>query len=213
MRGYKLVIFDCDGTLVDSEALTNQLIADMINELGLSMTGAESLDLFAGKTLNDITAYINEQGVTIDLSDFENDYRHRCLQIFDDHLEPIDGVEELINSLTIPYCVASNGPLKKMNTTLPAAGLDKYFKPQNMFSAYEINAWKPDPKLFLHAAQKMNVAPKDCVVIEDTWSGTMGGVNAGMDVIAYNPHLDARVYIDNVPNFSQMSSIRQYLLS
>lgn len=208
---YELIIFDCDGTLVDSEKLTNRLIATMINEIGIPVDTESCLDLFAGKTISHITSYIKEQGVTINDQEFESSYRSRCTDLFHGELQAIPGVEELLMSLKVPYCIASNGPKKKMNVTLPASGLDKYFTEETVFSAYDIKKWKPEPTLFLHAAKQMNVHASKCLVIEDTWSGVMGAVNAKIDVLAYNPHRDARMYLDGVPNYCKMTDIQNFI--
>lgn len=212
MKKYELIIFDCDGTLVDSEPLTNRLIATLINERGIGITTEECLDRFAGKTIGHITSFIAEHIPNHDEKSFEVEYRARCKEIFEKELKPIAGVEELIESLTIPYCIASNGPIEKMSVTLPASGLDKYFNVSNTFSAYQVDAWKPKPDLFLHAAKEMDVDPSKALVIEDTWSGVMGAINGGIDVWVYNAHLDNRVFLDQIPNFFNMSSLRQNLL-
>lgn len=211
-EAYELVIFDCDGTLVDSEGLTNRLIADMINELELVISPEQCLDLFAGKTIGHITKYIRERGIEINDTDFEASYRERCYSLFNSELKPILGVEEVIQSLTVPCCVASNAPHKKMDITLPASGLEKYFSRDRIFSAYDVQKWKPEPALFLHAAKQMNVHPSKCIVIEDTWSGVMGAVNANIHVLAYNPHFDTRLYLNGVSNFGNMQGIQSYLL-
>lgn len=213
MKKYELIIFDCDGTLVDSESLTNRLIAIMINERGIDITSEECLELFVGKTIGHITSFIAEHIPDHDEQGFEVEYRARCKTIFEEELLPIDGVEDLLEALTVPFCVASNGPLEKMAITLPASGLDKYFKTSNTFSAYQVEAWKPKPDLFLHAAREMNADPSKALVIEDTWSGVMGAVNGGIDVWGYNAHLDNRVFIDQIPNFFNMSSLRQNLMA
>ena len=210
-KKYELIIFDCDGTLVDSEQITNSLIALMIKERGMEISQEECLHLFAGKTIRHITEYIDSNGVSIDHHQFEVEYRHRCDALFKRDLKPINGVHNLLESLDIPFCVASNGPIVKMNTTLPATGLSKYFNEKNIFSAYEIDSWKPDPELFLHAASEMGVDQNSCLVIEDTWSGVMGAINAGIDVWAFNPDMDRRLYLGGIPNFYDMSFIRQNL--
>jgi len=210
VKNYELIIFDCDGTLVDSEPLTNRVIAEMIRGYGLPMSTDKCLDLFAGKTIGHITDYIRGQGQDIDNDNFETDYRRRCESIFREELQPIPGVIDLVTSLEIDYCVASNGPKVKMDITLPSAGLSDLFEGR-LYSAYDVEAWKPKPDLFLHACEDRGCHPTNALVIEDTWSGAMGAVNAGIDVWIYNAHLDSRTYIDGVPNFSMMSSLHKSL--
>jgi len=211
-KRYDLIIFDCDGTLVDSEPVTNGLIAEMIKERGIEITKEECLDRFAGKSLMDIIYFIREKKVHEDEVTFETEYRQRCDEIFKRDLKPIPGVPDLLASLTIPFCVASNGPKVKMDVTLPATELDHFFTEERIFSAYDIQAWKPKPDLFLHAASQMGVPPDRCLVIEDTWSGIMGAINAEIDVWAYNPHLDKRLYQNGVPSFTEMNTIAERLL-
>lgn len=209
MSKYKLIIFDCDGTLVDSEPLTCRIITEMISEYGITITLQETINKFAGKTLKHITDFISETHRVEDTSAFEDDYRERCLHVFQKELIPIPGVQDFIDALDIPFCVASNGPKKKMDVTLPAAGLDHYFDEKNTFSAYDVQVWKPEPDLFLHAARQMNVLPADVLVIEDTWSGAMGAVNGQMDVWIYNAHLDHKTFINGVPNFTSFEDIQR----
>jgi len=95
VKKYELIIFDCDGTLVDSEPLTNRVIAEMIRGYGLPMTTDRCLDLFAGKTIGHITDYIRDQGQNIDNDEFEKDYRRRCESIFREELQPVPGIKYL----------------------------------------------------------------------------------------------------------------------
>lgn len=195
---------------MDSEPLTNRVIAEMIREYDIEITTEQCLDLFAGKTMGHITQFIKDHGKELSEDQFEKSYRSRCTDVFKSDLRAIPGVEELIRSLSIDYCVASNGPKVKMKETLPAAGLDSYFVDRT-YSAYDVQKWKPEPDLFLHVCEDRKCSPTDALVLEDTWSGMMGAINAGIDVWAYNPHYDTRTYLDGVPNFSEMSAVRQFI--
>ena len=181
---YKLIIFDCDGTLVDSEPVSNKVVSDMINELGIEMTPERSVELFAGTQFSNIVSYVHSFEPGVSAEEFEADFRKRSKIAFEQYLEPVEGVVNFIESLSIPYCVASNGPQIKMATTLEVTGLKKYFG-ENIYSAYDIQSWKPDPGLFLHAAQTMGFKAEDVLVIEDTISGLNAAVNANMDCAIY----------------------------
>lgn len=210
-KEYQLIIFDCDGTLVDSEPLTNRVISELMKDYGIHLTPVECHDRFAGKNIMVITDFISQTKSDLDVVLFEEKYRQRSKEIFNDELQSIPGAKELISDLDIPFCVASNGPKKKMKITLPAVGLDQFFTESNTFSAYDIKAWKPKPDLFLHACEEMNTHPSKALVIEDTWSGVMGAINANIDVWAYNPHGDKRLYLDQVPNFTKFYDIQHLL--
>jgi len=211
LKKYELIIFDCDGTLVDSETITNALVSDMMIERGINISPEQSHDLFAGKTINDIINHIRSHGVDQDADLFEEEYRMRSNQKLKAEVQPIPGVIDLIETLDIPYCVASNGPKIKMDITLPSAGLGTYFGTSNIFSAYDINVWKPEPDLFLYVAGRMGVEPDKALVIEDTVTGVIAAQRGHIDVWAYNPHLDTRLYVDGVPNFSTMSAMSHRL--
>ena len=185
ISSYDLVIFDCDGTLVDSEHLSNRIIADMLRELGIDCTNEEVLERFAGTSFDYINTYLSETlQLNIDF-DFEAVYRVRSNEIFEKELLPIEGVPQLLESINTEICIASNGPKEKMNVTLKVTGLLKYFSSGNMFSAYDIQKWKPEPDLFLLAAKQMGVVPEKCLVVEDTLHGAIGAVRANMDVLVY----------------------------
>jgi len=179
----KLIIFDCDGVLVDSEHLGNQVIADTLALYGHTISSEELITRFKGmkfKTYLDILA--NETGIELPES-FETELRQNMSDAFKGQVKPIKGALELIESLKIPFCVASNGPLKKTEENLQTTKLYQHFV-GNMFSAYEVGHWKPDPGLFLAAAQHFNVEPKDCIVIEDSLSGVKAAIAGGMTVFA-----------------------------
>lgn len=211
---YKLIIFDCDGTLVDSEHLTNSLIAQMLTEHGIETTAHKSYELFAGKSFADIEAHIASNQIDLPVGAFEKQFRIRCTQVFEDQLQAIPGAFELLEYLDqkqAAICIASNGPQVKMSATLRITKLEKYFSKEIVFSAYDIQKWKPQPDLFLHAAKHFNVQANDCLVIEDSVSGIQGALNANMDVIAYNPHKRKDVEELCSIQVQNLSEIKQYL--
>lgn len=156
----------------------------MANNIGANIDIEYALKNYVGTSLDfvrkDIELIIDKQ-----LPDnFDAEYRRISFIRFQQEIQPVKGVVELIKSLEVPFCVASNGPLNKMDLNLKLTGLSRYFRGK-MFSAYEINAWKPDPKLFVTAAETMGFDPKDCAVIEDSLSGIKAGIAGGFDVYAF----------------------------
>ena len=181
---YELIIFDCDGVLVDSEAISCGVLAEEARKLGSKLTNEEARRIFAGTNLKFCFEYIeNEIGQALPI-DMEKIYREKTRERFAKDLQPIEGIHELVASLTLPYCVASNAPFGKMNFNLKKVGLFPFFE-KNMFSAYQVKAWKPDPTLFLTAAKTMGFPPEKCLVVEDSLSGVKAAVAAGMDVLGY----------------------------
>ena len=180
----KLIIFDCDGVLVDSEPLSNRTIAGQMRELGISMTEEEAIKLFAGGSLKNVTDYVKETTGKEAPSDMEDVYRERSYELFRKELQPVPGIKAILEQLPNIKCVASNGPIEKMELNLKLADLIHFFD-ENLFSAYEIGHWKPDPRLFLHAAQAMGFEAKDCIVIEDSDHGIYAAKAAGMQVYGF----------------------------
>lgn len=181
---YAAIIFDCDGTLVDSEALGNQVLVECIREYGKHLTVQEAMNLFKGLRMAETVKRIESLlGHKLPQS-FTNDANQRMDTKFASELQAIHGVERLIQELPVPYCVASNGPRDKVKANLTVAGLIQYFEHQ-IYSAYDIGSWKPEPDLFLHAARTLKVAPNRCAVIEDSLVGVRAGIAAGMKVFAY----------------------------
>ena len=184
---FEVVIFDCDGVLVDSETLENQVFVECVADLGLDLTLAEAVELYKGRKLAECIADVEERlgrGVP---DSFVPDFRARSAKVFQNHLQPIPGVEAVIQAvqaLSVPFCVASSGPREKIEANLSTTGLLSYFE-ESIVSAYEVGSWKPDPGLFLHAARTLGVAPQTCAVIEDSLPGVQAGVAAGMTVFGY----------------------------
>ena len=177
----KCIIFDCDGTLVDSEAITNQVIAEMASELGIEMSGEEASATFGGKTLDGVVYKMRE----LSGNDLPNDWLPRLIQrvneSWESKLRPVKGVKELLEKIKIPICVASNGEPTHVRHSLRLTKLYDFFN-ENIFTASEVSKPKPSPELFLYAAKKMGFAPSECAVIEDSVTGVTAAVNAEMEV-------------------------------
>lgn len=187
MTEIKAVIFDCDGTLVDSEFLSNDVLAKYISEFGLELSSRDATELFSGGEMAK-SLQVVEQRLGRPLPDsFVPEFRKRQATALRENLKPIDGAHELLAGLTKPFCLASNAPLDKCELNLEVTGLDKFFSPELIHSAYQISVWKPEPDLFLRAAESMNIEPAHCAVIEDSPVGVAAGRAAGMQVFAYDP--------------------------
>jgi HAD superfamily hydrolase (TIGR01509 family) len=190
MLSCDLIIFDCDGVLVDTEPLTNRLLAECVTEAGWPVTTQHAIENFKGRDLNEIHTEVEER-VGRKVPGLLEDYRKRMFESFEtEPIEVIDGAHELLDALddagTHARCVASNGPQNKMQSSLASAGMLGRFDhagEARIYSAYEVGVWKPEPDLFLHAAEQMGHAPKDSVVIEDSASGVVAARRAGMRVV------------------------------
>ena len=207
----RLIIFDCDGVLVDSEPLSNQVIAEILCEIGIPMTTKEAIGLFAGGSLKRVSDFVvSKTGQSLS-PEYEAIYRRRSYALFREALQPIPGVHEAIEKLPFSKCVASNGPLQKMKLNLNITGLDIFFG-EYLFSAYEVGYWKPDPRLFLHAAEKMGFYPSDCIVIEDSIHGIRAAKSAGMKVLGFSSstHED-QLKSENIPLFHSMTDLADIL--
>jgi len=180
----KCIIFDCDGTLVDSEYLTNSVIAEMAEELGIKITAEEATKKFGGKNLDAVIYGMKE----LSNKKIPPNWLPRLIKKVSDaykkDLIPMDGIEELLENISIPICVASNGEPKHVNGSLTITGLIDYFKGR-IYTASDVGVPKPAPDLFLYAAKKMKVKPEECVVIEDSISGVTAAVRANIMVYGF----------------------------
>jgi len=178
------LLFDLDGTLVDSEGLCQQGYLDLLPELDDTIESMAKK--YRGRKFANILADLELRlGRTIP-TDFEPRYRQRVAELFDSRLQPNPGVREMLAALPHACCVASSAPLAKIRQALSVTGLAGHFG-ERLFSAYEVQCWKPDPGLFLHAAQAMGFPPDQCIVIEDSEVGLAAGLAAGMRTLHYNP--------------------------
>ena len=180
------VIFDCDGTLVDSEVPGMDVLHQLAMEQGVRLTREEAHRRFRGVRMADIVSWITAQLPPQD-ADFEAHFTRRvraCMaQRFARGLSPMPGALTLLQGLRIPCCVATNGPREKVEQTLTLTGLRPYFG-KRVFTAYEVGSFKPDPGLFLHAAAALDCVPAACAVVEDSEAGLRAGIAAGMQVFA-----------------------------
>jgi HAD superfamily hydrolase (TIGR01509 family) len=183
----ELVIFDCDGVLVDSESITNRVFAAMLNEIGLRVTLTDMFERFVGHSMAHCLVLIEEMLGHPPPPEFVEEYRRRTRRELEEHLRPVRDVESAIRAiaaLPLAMCVASSGDHEKMRTTLGTTGLLRYFDGR-LFSVTEVERGKPHPDVFLYAARRMGVEPGRAVVVEDTAVGVRAGVAAGMTVFGY----------------------------
>ncbi|HEX8115372.1 MAG TPA: HAD family hydrolase [Kofleriaceae bacterium] len=184
MARYQLVIFDCDGVLVDSERITNQVYADLLGELGLVFSLEDMFEHFVGHSMAQCLDKIAGLLGKSPPADFVATYRARSRHALETQLRPVPGIEEALAGIAIPWCVASNGAHEKMRLTLGLTGLLPRFEGR-LFSVADVARPKPAPDVFLYAARCCGVAPGECVVVEDTPTGVAAGVAAGMTVLGY----------------------------
>lgn len=182
----RCVIFDCDGTLVDSEKLCCQALSQVFSEFGATLPIDEAMNHFEGGKLADIlTATKRRLGVNVSLDVLEPRYRHILDQFFEQQLKPMDGVVDVLDELdsnNIEYCVTSNSPREKIIRSLELTGLLPRFKGK-IFSAFDANSWKPEPDLILYSAMNMGFRLEECLYVDDTPKGLEAGVRAGIKTI------------------------------
>jgi HAD superfamily hydrolase (TIGR01509 family) len=179
-----LVIFDCDGVLVDTERIAVRIDVIVLAELGWPMTEAEVVERFMGRSDEEMTAEIEAHlGRRLPAS-WEAPFRHLYRQAFEAELEPVAGVVEALDAIAIPTCVASSGTHEKIRFTLGLTGLYERFAGR-IFSVGDVARGKPAPDLFLHAAGRMGVPPAQCAVVEDSRYGVEAARAAGMRAFGY----------------------------
>lgn len=206
----ELTLFDLDGTLVDSEVLANQVLVEELAGQGLTFSLEEAVERFRGGKMAESIAEV-EAHFACKLPDgFIPDLRQKTAAAFQQKLQPVDGAVDLVRSIASQICIASNGPPEKIRLSLSLTGLQPYFG-DRLFSAYDIQAWKPDPELFLNAARTLGVHPSDCAVVEDSLPGIHGGLAAGMQVFAYFPEAVAPPLPDTVIVVKHLSELQAHL--
>ncbi len=183
MSWFDLVIFDCDGVLVDSERLLVRTEADILSGLGWPLAESEIVTRFGGRSDSYMHHEIEQHlGRRVD---WETEFETRYREVFERELVPVSGIAKALDAIQIESCVASNGSHQTMQLTLSVTGLLARFQGR-IFSANEVENHKPAPDVFLHAATMMGVSPQHCAVVEDSVPGVVAGVSAGMTVFGFS---------------------------
>ena len=179
-----LVIFDCDGVLVDSEVISCQAHADVLSQCGYPITADQVFDRFLGRSARQARLEIEaELGRSLP-DDFNALLQDQLFQAFEADLQAIDGIAQALDGIDVPVCVASSGSHRRMGVSLGTTKLYQRFAP-HIFSSSQVENGKPAPDLFLFAAAQMRAEPARCVVVEDSVAGVKGAVAAGMTVLGF----------------------------
>lgn len=187
-----LIIFDCDGVLVDSEVLSCRCLSEVLATYGITLELAEALELFLGRSTAAVLQHFAGQGRA--LSDgFLADLKSRVRESFEGSLQPIRGIASLLEALPVPHCVASSSDIDRVTFSLARTGLASYFG-DRLFTSQMVARGKPAPDLFLYAADQMQAVPAKTLVIEDSVSGVAAAKAAGMQVWGFSggSHYESR---------------------
>jgi HAD superfamily hydrolase (TIGR01509 family) len=184
MQWPDLVIFDCDGVLVDSESIALGQVRDALGRAGLKLTHAEAVDRFLGLSIDSIIQKAEAELSAALPGAFRDDLSHAILASFAVELKGVEGVRQAVEALNCKACVASSSSLDRIRLSLSVAGYAALFEP-HIFSATMASRGKPHPDLFLHAARAMETPPERCLVIEDSTPGVTAAVSAGMPVFGF----------------------------
>ena len=179
-----LVIFDCDGVLVDSEPIAIRIDAIMLATFGLELSEEEIIDRFVGRAPSVMREAIEEHLGRGLPNDWNRPFRALFNEAYESGLEPIGGIEEALDRISAATCVASSSEPDRLVYKLKLTGLYERFEGR-IFSASEVRNGKPAPDLFLYAARRMGVGPADCVVVEDSQYGVAAARAAGMEAFGY----------------------------
>ncbi|RXH22359.1 hydrolase [Bradyrhizobium nanningense] len=175
-----LIIFDCDGVLVDSELLSCRCLSEVLAGFGIGLSQQQALELFLGRSTKAIEQHYRDLGQIVPES-FLPCLKSQVLSTFAASLQPIPGVAGVVSDLSVPFCVASSSDLDRVALSLDVTGLRAHFG-DRIYTAQMVRHGKPAPDLFLYTAEKMHISPERALVIEDSVSGVKAGKAAGMTV-------------------------------
>ncbi|MEL3944707.1 MULTISPECIES: HAD family hydrolase [Streptomyces] len=211
---YELVIFDNDGVLVDSEPISNKMLAAYLTEVGHPTSYEESLRDYMGGAMHRVHDLVLERTGQRLPDDFDEVFHERVFAAFKRDLEPMAGAMDVLEKLTaegVPFCLASSGSHERIRVGHRKTGLDKWFDDGRIFSSQDVGRGKPAPDLFLHAAESMGVAPDKCVVVEDSPLGVQAALAAGMDVCGFTAMTPAERLRDATRLFSELRALPDLL--
>ena len=217
IRKIECVIFDCDGVLVDSEMLSAGVLKALMAEENMPLTDAMFRDVFLGRSFVNGKARARAVLKFVLPDDFENQYRERLFAELTQKLAPMPGIHEVLSRLHVPYCVATGSSPRRLSLSLEVAGLSSYFL-GNRFTSSEVAHGKPAPDLCFYAAEKMNVPPQNCLVIEDSEIGILAAKAANMEVwhFAGGAHINAGYQLPDhlvvAKTFTDMQSLQKELV-
>ncbi|MFJ7331630.1 HAD family hydrolase [Streptomyces sp. NPDC101116] len=212
---HDLVIFDNDGVLVDSEPISNRLLAAYLTELGHPTSYEESIRDYMGSAMHRIHELVLERTGQRLPENFDDVFHARVFTAFEQELVAVAGASQVLEKLTadgMPYCVASSGSHERIRVAHRATGLDRWFDEKRIFSSQDVGRGKPAPDLFLYAAERMGVAPERCVVVEDSPLGVQAALAAGMDVYGYTAMTTAEKLAGAAWCFSDLGELPDLLL-
>ncbi len=209
----RALLFDLDGTLVDSERPGLEVLHQMARSLGIGWSHDEMVERFRGvpmpRCVSLMARHLPASSPALDEVAFLRDLRAAMAERFRQDLREIPGASELLASLRIPFAVATNGPREKAALTLGLTGLDRWLQ-DRVFCAPEVGSYKPEPGLFLHAASALGCEAAQCAVVEDSLPGMLGGLAAGMRVFSLHPRAglpqEVRqqvIFIDGLPDLQR----------
>jgi len=207
---YDLVLFDNDGVLVDSEPISNRLLAAYLTELGHPTSYEDSLRDYMGSAMHRVHDLVEERSGLRLPADFDDVFHARVFAAFERELKPVVGAVEVLEKLAVdgvPYCVASSGSHERIRVGHRTTGLDRWFDDSRIFSAEDVGRGKPAPDLFLYAAERMGVEPDRCVVVEDSPLGVRAAVAAGMDVYGFTAMTPAERLVGATQLFDDMGEL------
>lgn len=212
---YDLIIFDNDGVLVDSEPISNTILAGYLSELGHSTSYEDSLRDYMGAAVHRIHDLVLERTGQRLPADFEETLHSRIFAAFEQQLKPVVGAEDVLGKLVadgVSYCLASSGSHERIRVGHLVTGLDEWFEDSWIFSSQDVGRGKPAPDLFLYAAERMGVPAERCVVVEDSPLGVEAARAAGMDVYGFTAMTSA----DRLPGatgyFSELVELPELLV-